>query len=97
MKIKKIEQSKEQKEAKKFVRLFFVQAILLLVFLFFCGKILTDHFSWRMFFCFLFLLGVCGTYGWAVVQRKKGRIKLFNNVIGLGFFTWFCIVALMLN
>jgi hypothetical protein len=92
----KYEYTKEQLKAKNFTRLLFVQGILLLLFLFFCIKILLTNFSWRVFFCFLFLMCVCGVYGWAAMQRKKNN-NLFECVVGFGFFVWFCIISLILT
>jgi hypothetical protein len=93
----KVKYTKEQAREKQFFRLFFIQGILLLIFLFFCGKILANNFSWRIFFCFLFLLCVCGIYGWAVMRRKKGRADLFEYIICFGFFVWFCVIAMILT
>jgi hypothetical protein len=89
--------TKEPVREKQFLRLFFVQSVLLLIFLFFCGKILTNNFSWRIFFCFLFLLCTCSIYGWAIIERKKGRINFFEYIIGFGFFVWFFIISIILT
>jgi hypothetical protein len=90
--------TKEQAKAKKFIRLFYGQSVLLLLFTLFCSKILiAEGFSWRIFFCLLFLLCVCGLYAWIVLQRKKGRVEFFEIFISLGFFIWFCVIALILT
>ncbi|MDR0572364.1 MAG: hypothetical protein LBG48_05945 [Rickettsiales bacterium] len=93
----KVKYTKEQARGKKMVRLFFVQNVLLLLFLFFCIIVLLESFSWRIFFALCFLLSVCGLYAWAVMQRRMGKIDLFENIISVGFFIWFCGFALILS